>query len=239
MLNESLCDEVKQKQAHLGTVESYVKKLLAFKRISVDVYVKLQVLKEEETKQDNKKMLETLDKQAVAAAEENFFLTEEEKGVIEQGKGFEDVTMNDEGEIIMDRQARYEEECEKGYFLQPIYVQKIQQKIYLYDSKVTDMLKEFQDRIQRKRSMIEKNNLKCKEFALKDTMVICERCKSDLAPLKTFDYESHEFHYAKCVFGSFRKITFEEAKHQDYADDHDFVDLYAELWDEEKRRKPG
>ena len=41
MLNESLCDEVKQKQAHLGQVDTYVKKLLAFKRISVNIYVKL------------------------------------------------------------------------------------------------------------------------------------------------------------------------------------------------------
>lgn len=44
--------------------------------------------------------------------------------------------MNDEGEILGDRQARYEEECEKGYFLQPIYVQKIAKKIYLFDEKV-------------------------------------------------------------------------------------------------------
>ena len=41
MLNESLCDEVKQKQAHLAQVDFYVKKLLGFKRISVDIYVKL------------------------------------------------------------------------------------------------------------------------------------------------------------------------------------------------------
>ena len=67
--------------------------------------------------------------------------------------------------------------------------------------------------------MIEKNSIKCKEFALKDTMVICDRCKSDLAPLKTFDYESHEYHYAKCVFGSFRRITIEEAKASEYEDD--------------------
>ena len=170
MLNESLCDEVKQKQAHLGQVDFYVKKLLGFKRISVDIFVKLQALKEEDALQDNKKMLETLNKQA--DDEENFFLTEEDKTLLDEGKGFEDVTMNDEGEIIMDRQARYEEECEKGYFLQPIYVQKISQKIYLYDEKVRALLLEFQERIQRKRNMIEKNKQKCKEFALRDTMVI-------------------------------------------------------------------
>lgn len=121
MLNESLCDDVKQKQAHLGQVDFYVKKLISFKRISVDIYVKLQALKAEDSRQDNRKLLETLNKTA-ADEEENFFLTEEDKNQLDEGKGFEDVNMNEEGEVIMDRQARYEEECEKGYFLQPIYV---------------------------------------------------------------------------------------------------------------------
>lgn len=64
-------------------------------------------------------------------------------------------------------------------------------------------------------------------------MVICERCKHDLAPLKTFEYESHELHYAKCVFGSFRKVTIEEALGAEYAEDREFVELYQELWQEE------
>ena len=93
--------------------------------------------------------------------------------------------------------------------------------------------KPVQERIQRKRNMIEKNKQKCKEFALRDTMVICERCKSDLAPLKTFEYESHELHYAKCVFGAFRKVTAEEAMTEEYAEDREFVELYTELWAEE------
>lgn len=45
-------------------------------------------------------------------------------------------------------------------------------------------------------------------------MVICERCKFDLAPLKTFKWESHELHYATCVFGSMKKVTIEEATTQ-------------------------
>ena len=85
--------------------------------------------------------------------------------------------------------------------------------------------------------MIEKNMLKCKEFALRDTMVICERCKADLAPLKTFDYESPEYHFAKCVFGSFRKVTIQEAlEGEEYAEDRDFVELYQDLWAEEKQK---
>jgi hypothetical protein len=69
---------------------------------------------------DNRKVLEAMNKQELG--EENFFLSEEDKNQLDDTKGFEDVNMNDEGEIIMDRQARYEEDCEKGYFLQPIYV---------------------------------------------------------------------------------------------------------------------
>ena len=61
-------------------------------------------------------MLKTLNKKR--NEEENFFLSEEDKSLLVDGKGFEDVTMNDEGEILMtDRNARYEEEAEKGYFL--------------------------------------------------------------------------------------------------------------------------
>lgn len=79
--------------------------------------------------------------------------------------------------------------------------------------------------------MIDRNILRCKEFSLRDTMVICERCKSDLAPLKTFEYESHDMHYAKCVFGSFRRVSLEDALTlEEYKQDREFVELYNELW---------
>merc|ERR1712091_639171 len=97
---------------------------------------------------------------------------------------------------------------------------------------------DFQQRIQKKRDMIEKNKLKCKEFALKEIMVICDRCKSDLAPLKTIEYESNDLHYAKCVFGAFRKVSIEEATESPvYAEDADFVSLYRdEIWPEENEK---
>ena len=180
-------------------------------------------------------MLQTLKHQALDD-EENFFLTDEDQRLLEDGKSFEDVNMNEDGEILItDRQARYEEEAEKGYFLQGIYVQKIQQKIYLYDEKVRELLLDFQERIARKRAMIDQNHHKCKEYALRDTMVICDRCKGDVAPLKTFRWESHELHYATCVFGSLRKVTIDEALTKaEYAGDREFVELYLELWEEEK-----
>lgn len=159
--------------------------------------------------------------------------------MIVDSSGFEDVTINASGEIIMDRQARYEQECEKGYFLQPIYVQKLKQKIYLHEGKVNEMMVEFRDRIELKRKIIERNKLRCKEYELRDTIVICERCKSDLGQLKNFVYESHENHYARCSFGFFSKVSLEDAKQDEYADDREFVELYEELWEEEKAKNPG
>lgn len=99
--------------------------------------------------------------------------------------------MSEQGEIMgEDLQARYEKDCERGYFLQPIYVQKIKRKIYFYDELVGDMLKEFHTRVMKKRQLIEDVKLRCKEISLRDTMIVCERCKQDLAMLKTVDYIS-------------------------------------------------
>jgi hypothetical protein len=97
--------------------------------------------------------------------------------------------MSDENEIIGDDlQSRYERDCERGYFLQPIYVQKIKRKIYFYDELVGDMLQEFHSRIVKKRDLIDNVKIKCKQMSLRETMIVCERCKQDLAMLKTVDY---------------------------------------------------
>jgi len=220
MLNESLCDADKQKLAHLTQVDFYLKKLFNFKRLSVDVYCKLEALREEDDSKDRLKFLAAQKKQE---EEFNFFLQDDEKS---DEKGFEDVQMDDEGEVLENRQERYEQDCEKGFFLQPIYAQKIQKKIYFYDDLVKSMLTEFQGRIIRKRECIDALKLRCKEFALRDTMIICDRCKSDLAPLKTFDFIREDLHYAKCVFGSFRKVDVKEAlENPVYQADREFVEL--------------
>jgi len=135
--------------------------------------------------------------------------------------------MDDEGEILENRQKRYEEDCEKGYFLQPIYVQKINKKIFFYDDLVQEMLEEFRQRISRKREIIETTKNKCREYALRDTMLICDRCKNDLAPLKTLNFVSDELHHAKCVFGTFRRVEVQEALEKpEYVGDRDFIELY-------------
>lgn len=71
-------------------VDFYLKKLLSFKRLSVDLYVKLEALREEDDSKDRMKFLKTLNKQR--EEEDNFFLDTEEGN---NNKGFEDVTMGD------------------------------------------------------------------------------------------------------------------------------------------------
>lgn len=92
------------------------------------------------------------------------------------------------------------------------------------------MLQEFRARIMKKRGIIELMKMKAKELALKDTTIICERCRLDLAPLKTVDFLSEDLHFAKCVFGTFRKVEIEDALNDPkYAEDRDFVQLYIDI----------
>ena len=120
MLNESLCDEDKQKQTHTQQIDYYVKMLLTVKRLSVDIYVKLDALREEDDgKTKGKAFIDRIKKQQ---EEDNFFLDDDAQELLENKQSFEDVEMNDEGDILMDRAKQYEADCEKGYFLQRIYV---------------------------------------------------------------------------------------------------------------------
>lgn len=117
--------------------------------------------------------------------------------------------------------------------MQPIYVQKIKRKIHLYDELVKDMLADFHTRIVNKRDLIDKVKLKCKEFALREVMIVCERCSSDLAPLKTVDFISGDLHFTKCVFGTFKKVEIVDALCSKYLVDKDFVEMYIEFNKEE------
>jgi hypothetical protein len=191
--------------------------LMNVKRLSVDVYVKLDALREEDGgKKSGKAFIDRIKKHT--NDEDNFFLDDEVQEMLENKQSFEDVEMNEEGEILMDRAKQYEADIEKGYFLQRIYVQKISKKIYFTADNVKSMLEEFRERIAKKREIIEKTKNKCKELSLWDTMVICDRCKMDVAPLKTFDFYSKELHHAKCVFGTLRRVEVDEAlENEDYA----------------------
>lgn len=200
--------------------------LLSIKRLSVDVYVKLDALREEDDgRKTGKAFIDRIKKHA--HDEDNFFLDDEVQEMLENKQSFEDVEMNDEGDILMDRAKQYEQDCEKGYFLQRIYVQKINKKIYFTADNVREMLDEFRTRIVKKREIIGQMKQKIKELSLRDTTLLCDRCKQDIAPLKTLDFVSPDLHHAKCVFGTLRRVEVEEALEDPaYANDRDFCELY-------------
>lgn len=66
-------------------------------------------------------------------------------------------------------------------------------------------------------------------------MIICDRCNQDLAPLKTVDYVSDDLHFAKCVFGTFKRVDIVDALMAKYAEDREFVELYCEMNIEESQ----
>jgi hypothetical protein len=71
MLNETLCDSDKQKQAHMTNIDRKVKQLFSFRRLSVDIYIKLEALREEDETNNTKQFLKTL--KQVQEEEDNFF----------------------------------------------------------------------------------------------------------------------------------------------------------------------
>jgi hypothetical protein len=102
MLNESLCDPDKQKQAHLCQVDFYLRKLFSFNRLGVDVFVKLEALRTEDESNDRKRFLKTVKK---FDSTDNFFMEEEE---LQDNATFEDVNINEDGdmEVLENRQLR-------------------------------------------------------------------------------------------------------------------------------------
>lgn len=55
----------------MHTIDQELKKLFGFKRLSVDIYIKLEALRDEDETNNAKNFLKTLKK--AAAEEENFF----------------------------------------------------------------------------------------------------------------------------------------------------------------------
>lgn len=182
MLNETLCNEDNIKQAHMAQVDFYMKKLLSFQRLSLDIYTKLQALRVEDVSDDRMQFLKKLKDDQTGTEEENFFL-EDELEDARNGKGYEEINMDEDGRAdglaemeTLDKLQRQNQDAERGYFLQPVYAQKIDNKIYLYDDLVHKMKSEFRDRLDKKRKIINKMKHKCKELALKDATLLCDRC---------------------------------------------------------------
>ena len=52
MLNETLCNEDNIKQAHMAQVDFLMKRLLSLQRLSLDIYIKLNSLRDEDQSDD-------------------------------------------------------------------------------------------------------------------------------------------------------------------------------------------
>jgi len=122
MLNETLCNEDNIKQAHMTQINFYMKKLLGFQRMTLDLYAKLQALRSEDESDDRSKFYKL--KYNNGDEEDNFFLQDELENAA-KGNGYEEINMNAEGELVemelVDKEERNKIHNERGYFLQPIY----------------------------------------------------------------------------------------------------------------------
>ena len=144
MMNETLCNEDNQKQAHLAQCDFYIKRLFAFNRLPVNVFEKLMSLRDEDG--DNGGVVVKTDEQGVKRdpfkaekeqvadpfmkGEMNFFL-QEEQAEVKEGAEYDEVDNiqeeNDVTGLSQDtfvnaqelelRQRRYESDCALGYFL--------------------------------------------------------------------------------------------------------------------------
>ena len=92
--------------------------------------------------------------------------------------------------------------------------EKVFDRVALYQDNMVDAMaraeketEEFKERVIKKRQVIEDNEVKLRELSLKETMVICERCKQDLGELKQLKFEREDLHFARCVFGFYKKVS--------------------------------
>lgn len=85
-----------------------------------------------------------------------------------------------------------------------------------------------------KRQVIQKMKLKCKELALNEALMICAKCQLDISPLRTIDYIKDDMHHAKCIFGTLKRISIEEAQDPMYIEDQDFVEMYKDQFQSER-----
>ena len=102
------------------------------------------------------------------------------------------------------------------------------------------MKSEFRDRLDKKRKIINKMKHKCKELALKDATLLCDRCQQEVSLLKTVTYIADDTHIAKCVFGHLRRAEIHDCvKDADgyYSDqdNKDFIEMYLEIFKEMQR----
>lgn len=91
MMNETLCKEDNIKQAHLAQVDFYIKRLLYFKRLPVDLYEKLIDLREEEEMIEKERKSKSKSIDDMIDESTNFFLQNDKVDTqLKQGEGFDE-----------------------------------------------------------------------------------------------------------------------------------------------------
>lgn len=105
------------------------------------------------------------------------------------------------------------------------------------------MKSEFRDRLDKKRKIINKMKHKCKELALKDVTLLCDKCQQEVSLLKTVKYISYDAHHAKCVFGHLRRVEIDDAVkdaegHYADQDNKDFIEMHLEIFQEKQEDGP-
>ena len=70
--------------------------------------------------------------------------------------------------------------------------------------------------------------LKAKEAALTDAMMICDRCSCDIAPVKTIRYVNDDLHFLTCPYLNCNRVELVEAQSSAYDHDREFINLYLE-----------
>ena len=148
----------------------------------MDIYTKLIDLREEDQSKDTISYLKKQQKltNSDGLEEDNFFLEDEIEDA-RTGKGYKELEEEEDDnhnfeQLSQSKLTRQEMDAEKGYFLQPIYTQSLDRRIYFNSGQVSGMFKEFKDRLVKKRQIIEKMKYKCKEMSLKDVTLICDKC---------------------------------------------------------------
>lgn len=264
-MNKTLCDEDNLRQAHLAQVDFLIKRLFSFNRISVDIFEKLSALREEDERlgrankffEDSKATSEQDEIDRFMQGEGNMFMDDDTKQAtvkLQAGEGYQEIEGCDDdqddpvgSEVIFSSLTEHEQrvlrerhahDLQKGYFLQPIYVERLRKKIQFYEGMVQSTEDEFKKRVAEKREIIRKMRHKHKELSLKEVLLICERCQQDIAPLRTMEFVSNELHLAKCVFGSLKRVEIEEAKEVEDEHDKEFVEIMLEIFEQEMPQIP-
>jgi len=91
-------------------------------------------------------------------------------------------------------------------------------KIYVYDSRVQEMLQEYRQRIRDKREQVAQIEKRYKQMTLQEPLVVCSRCQAEVNSLKQFSYmKSDQLHHVK-GYGSMRAMSFKEveAEYEDH-----------------------